>query len=1142
MRKVFLVLFIGLGFLQGYSQSGDGNYFNSYYTDPYANIVPQTPNAANFTVYGDTPVNTSSGLPSISIPIFTIEEDGVQVPISLTYHASGVKVDDIASAVGLKWALNAGGGVYRTVNDIDDFKQTYGWTEAGSYSHFDNWLTTHPYFDYSSKDQQENFLFPHVSNFDNWPDDFNYSFLDYSGDFMFNPDGIEVIKSEKDKLQIDGGIGGFTAFDQNGNSFLFGHTETNATMTRSYIEGDDTVNFQREEYNVSWMLSEITTKNQKTINFLYEPYEYSYDRNPASQRMVSSYNCAPTACSFPLNCTEEGNSQLMNDRIHATGLFNETTNMLIKKIYTDNIEVEFIYTNAPIAGVYVDGWDIRLEKIVIKDKINTKQKEFHFKYGYFDGPFKRLKLTEVYEKGFDQEIKPSYYFTYNESNSLPAPGSFSKDYKGYYNGKINPSLFPKTATTLEYKRVIILDPNSPPVTFYPAYELLADRYFDPGKLEIGILKEIKYPTGGKTEFIYEPNAIGQNTYEHLIKGNNETYIANFGSYFHYSGPYYSQEDAAYEVYNNLVRLEDFVGQMEMESIMDCPSCYEEDPSIEVPILRLYEWDGNNENENLQGYDYEQIDDKRGELVMRGSLYKGGSNNPLYLGFEAGYTSANLNGVYLLQLKIRKEVQNPVGLPSPEISVYFNWHTKVRDSGNFVYQKNYYGGLRIKEIKDYDTNNEIYNHKKFNYISGFEGNYSGIDTNYNIQNLANQNIFSTEKILLPGSNLQTGYFYGEVETEYFNGNESNGKIIEKYNGTSSFKSIKGGNLKERKVLNENGELLEITENIYTADTHETLSFMTPSLMEYAYDEYFICSAGNWLLRPKAGYSNPGPEYEFDYTTKSRFLTSQKTTEFFKRGSTYYPITTIKSYEYNENLLVTDEVVDTRYTGNLVDDEMVYTQDNSDGEIIEVAYTYPTDHLPELDYLKNKGLIALPVSKEVENNSLKILGQFFEYDSYGNISKTYHYNKGGHTNSSTYDYIPDDYEEMTSYVFDDGKPVQVQNKGGSPTSYIWGYENQYLVAKIEGIAYSAIPSGLISDIQSASNESNLNTALNALRAHYVSSLSGMVTTYTYSPLVGVTSITDPKGDKIDYEYDEFGRLVSIKDAEGYYIEEYDYHYGE
>ena len=48
------------------------------------------------------------------------------------------------------------------------------------------------------------------------------------------------------------------------------------------------------------------------------------------------------------------------------------------------------------------------------------------------------------------------------------------------------------------------------------------------------------------------------------------------------------------------------------------------------------------------------------------------------------------------------------------------------------------------------------------------------------------------------------------------------------------------------------------------------------------------------------------------------------------------------------------------------------------------------------------------------------------------------------------------------------------------------------------------------------------------------------YTYDPLIGVTSMTDPRGYTIYYEYDTFNRLKTVKDKQGNIISENEYNY--
>ncbi len=55
-----------------------------------------------------------------------------------------------------------------------------------------------------------------------------------------------------------------------------------------------------------------------------------------------------------------------------------------------------------------------------------------------------------------------------------------------------------------------------------------------------------------------------------------------------------------------------------------------------------------------------------------------------------------------------------------------------------------------------------------------------------------------------------------------------------------------------------------------------------------------------------------------------------------------------------------------------------------------------------------------------------------------------------------------------------------------------------------------------------------------------LFAVITTYTYNPLIGMTSETDPNGKTTYYEYDDFGRLKCIKDHKGNVLKQMDYHY--
>src|SRR5258708_3823356 len=82
--------------------------------------VPTSPNVASLGKFGDYPVSYFTGLPGISIPLFEVKSGSLSIPITLSYHASGIKPTDVAGWVGLGWALSAGGQVSRSVHGKPD--------------------------------------------------------------------------------------------------------------------------------------------------------------------------------------------------------------------------------------------------------------------------------------------------------------------------------------------------------------------------------------------------------------------------------------------------------------------------------------------------------------------------------------------------------------------------------------------------------------------------------------------------------------------------------------------------------------------------------------------------------------------------------------------------------------------------------------------------------------------------------------------------------------------------------------------------------------------------------------------------------------------------------------------------------------
>jgi YD repeat-containing protein len=488
MKKILLSFYIL--FLVYITRSQEANqYLHSPYVEHYAGVIPKTPNASNFKVHGNTSVDFSSGVPNISIPIYTLEQDGIKIPISISYDASGVKVGDLASVVGLKWRLNAGGGIFRSVNG--GVADENGWISTNKSYLESSWYNSNPV---SLRATQESLK---DSERDHDPDRFNYSFPGGSGAFIFRPktglNSLSIMKERPDKITIipSSNFNTFQAKDFQGNVFDFGaQKEFNEnTSTNTSLVSGGSINFSSSNtmaYKITgWMLDKVTTKNNEIINFGYSEYKFDYQLNAISQRLSKGV----------IDCTayNANNPEPLNRYTkESTSIIYRPKNQLISLIESDNIKVSFIYSNNANAS----DWKKQLNKIIIIDKVKNKQKAFHFVYGTFNGD-PRLQLKEVYEVAFHTDgesalpRKPSYKFTYN-SSSLPNKDSMSKDYWGYYNGKSNTTLIPNN--TLSF------------ITLNAGFSnQLANREVDTYFVKAGLLEKIQYPTGGSTEFEFESN-------------------------------------------------------------------------------------------------------------------------------------------------------------------------------------------------------------------------------------------------------------------------------------------------------------------------------------------------------------------------------------------------------------------------------------------------------------------------------------------------------------------------------------------------------------------------------------------------------------------------------------------------------------
>jgi hypothetical protein len=105
---------------------------------------------------------------------------------------------------------------------------------------------------------------------------------------------------------------------------------------------------------------------------------------------------------------------------------------------------------------------------------------------------KQLRLDRFIEKGFEGNTAGFKTYQFQYSNKLvPSRCSLDQDFWGYYNGAGNTSLLPA-----------VTDPD-----FQGSSYSAISREANPNYGDAGMLQKIIYPTGGETDFVYEPNEV-----------------------------------------------------------------------------------------------------------------------------------------------------------------------------------------------------------------------------------------------------------------------------------------------------------------------------------------------------------------------------------------------------------------------------------------------------------------------------------------------------------------------------------------------------------------------------------------------------------------------------------------------------------
>ena len=141
-----------------------------------------------------------------------------------------------------------------------------------------------------------------------------------------------------------------------------------------------------------------------------------------------------------------------------------------------------------------------------------------------------------------------------------------------------------------------------------------------------------------------------------------------------------------------------------------------------------------------------------------------------------------------------------------------------------------------------------------------------------------------------------------------------------------------------------------------------------------------------------------------------------------------------------------------------------------------------------------------------------------------------------------------EKIFSTYDNNGNPTTVAGKDGVKETIVWGHGGKYPIARIVNYTDNQLRNNstvlnqlvLLENFTEIpeSERASLSTCNQIIRNNLPSDVR--ITTYTYSPLVGMTSVTDESGKTTYYGYDSFRRLQLNRDQNGHLIEQYGYHY--
>jgi len=1169
MKKIFYkLLYVIVVLIANYLQGQPPLISTSFPTS-----VPASPTVAGLMKFEEVPVNNYTGIPNINIPLFSVQSRAKEVAlnISLNYHPSSVAVNEVASFVGLGWNLFAGGSISRTVRGLpDEMNEMNGLQRKGIYN--DNYYELYAetdmanqndYLNFVGKDDSKKFIWEAVEKGirDTEHDLYQYNFMGYSGRFYMkkNLGNYTIEKLDNDnniRIRYSGGI--FTLTDDKGYQCIFNVTENTQVRTLNsvhYFRGGPLTEIYPEsltsyEYISAYHLSKVVDNNLSpdardliTFNYFAETFDEISNTISETRNEILSPSIDAIISLMVNGCDGEMFGRIEPEQIRVDQRRTTQTKKIQSIFVPNKAKIYFSLINDRVDKVPdVPSQKWRLNQVTVNDWSGNQVKKFDLNHAYsqIKAGYTRMLLGSVIENDTQ-----TYALTYKESGIDPNNPNIGTDYWGYYN----------------------LRPSNKGYGVY--------REASSAMCTLDVLTSMKLPTGGTIEYNFESNDYSYNGAIRLedFSENPDRFLEAVQSVMHNSTDSIRYADCpASQDWNCWsFKLDD------PQTVSFTANRDPRYPSVNWGIVVIKGISSDPFNAAPENkYTVATGHDCPGPLCKLGVDLE-----------PEGYYS------YLWHMD--------TGMSSKhDLQYILNINYLIRNEATYYRKYLIGGGVRIGAISYRDVDFKILGSKKYDYNFSSETNrssgslafpkpvysyrrsvrhtmewsnedckfldpfFAALPISYNTTTSSdNLQAFSTQ-----GGNVgykevsvsQTGLvFNSEMVPE----NKDNGKTLYTYTSPIDFpvegfsidyttkpnpsygipypylssvnQDFKRGILKSEKFLDTNNKLL--SENLYEyafSNREERIGFRAysqqdcPFAKKYATYSAYMAEVNNCIPNNFNHFIcyNCGDtqnyiavrilKEEFAWVQLKEKITNNY---FYDKSNVRSTIQSKETYDYNFINKQLSYFSKTIYKGL-----------NLFPEKIEQNYNYFTSNslaVQQNDILKLHTTTQLrngmPISNQIINYSTSISPGSSRF-----LPET--------IGSAKANDLPETKVRFIQYnVF--GNPLEIQKENGIHVVYIYDYNNQNVIAVIENATYAEVLSTVGSSLNPYGYTEMDVPAFNGLRASLPQS---NVKTYTYKPLIGIKSITDARGQKSTYEYDDFGRLVRIKDHKDNILSEYSYKY--